>query len=85
MFTVLTLHYTFFVYFQMSLFCCRLQETCSAKDVSTSASVINATSVDISWHRFEVSPTEKIIGYIIYYIVAPEKNITHMGIDSCVQ
>lgn len=61
------------------------EETCVAKEITSSCNVLSSSEVEIEWERFDISKTEKIVAYIIYFIVAPERNITHLGIDSCVQ
>lgn len=61
------------------------EQTCLARAINTWHKVLNHTSVEISWEKINVTETEKIMGYIIYYIVAPDRNITHRGIDTCVQ
>lgn len=61
------------------------EQTCSAKVVVTWSKVLNSTSVEISWKKIHVSESEKVIGFIIYYIVAPIRNVTHLGVDTCVQ
>lgn len=61
------------------------EEICLARDIRTSFEVLSNSSAEIKWQRINVSDSEKVIAYIIYYIEAPEKNITHLGIDTCVQ
>lgn len=61
------------------------EETCSARDITTSHKVLTHDTVEIRIERIHVPDTEKIVGYIIYYIVAPEQNVTHFGVDTCVQ
>lgn len=60
------------------------EQTCSARAIVTWFKVLNHTSVEISWEKFNITKSEQIMGYIIYYVVAPERNITHRGIDTCV-
>lgn len=59
------------------------EESCSAQIIISIAKVLSSTAVTISWQRFLIPDSQKIVGYTIYYIEAPEENITHMGIDSC--
>lgn len=61
------------------------EQTCLARAMSTWYTVLNHTSAEISWEKLNVTENEKIMGSIIYYIVAPDRNITHRGIDTCVQ
>lgn len=61
------------------------EQTCSARAIETWFKVLNESSVDISWVKIKISDSEKIMGYIIFYIVAPERNVSHLGIDTCVQ
>lgn len=61
------------------------EESCTARVISSSAVVNSPSNVTIRWQPFEISDVQKMIGYTIYYIEAPERNITHMGIDSCVR
>lgn len=61
------------------------EQTCSARAIVTWFKVLNHTSVEISWEKINITESEKIMGYIIYYVDAPERNITHRGIDTCVQ
>lgn len=59
--------------------------TCVAQSIVTEYRVLNSSNVEISWNKISILETEKIIGYIVYYIVAPSQNLTHVGIDTCVQ
>lgn len=61
------------------------EQTCSAREIVTWYHVIDPSSAKISWKKITVSDSEKIMGYIIFYIEAPEKTVTHLGIDTCVQ
>lgn len=58
------------------------EEICSSGDIQTSFNVLSHSAVEIKW---ECLDTDKIrtFGYIIYYMEAPNKNITHLSIDSC--
>lgn len=59
------------------------EESCSALIIISNAEVLSSNNVTIIWQRFPIPESQKMVGYSIYYIEAPEKNITHMGIDSC--
>lgn len=61
------------------------EQTCSAKAIPTTFKVLNHTDVQITWEKMEVLASERVVGYIIYYIEAPSRNVTHLGIDTCVQ
>lgn len=61
------------------------EETCSARDIETDFKVLSPNNVEITVQRIHVPDSEKIVGYIIYYIIAPERNVTHFGSDTCVQ
>lgn len=61
------------------------EQTCSAKPIATWNKVLDCKTVEISWEKINITDAEKIMGYIIFYVVAPERNITHRGIDTCVQ
>lgn len=61
------------------------EQPCFALPISTWHNVLNHTSVEISWEKLNVSKTEKIMGSIIYYVVAPDRNVTYRGLDTCVQ
>lgn len=61
------------------------EQTCSARAIETWFNVLNESSVEISWTKIKIADFEKIMGYIIFYIVAPERNVSHLGIDTCVQ
>lgn len=61
------------------------EQTCLARAMTTWHHILNHTSVEVSWEKINVTESEKIMGYVIYYIIAPERNITHRGIDTCVQ
>lgn len=61
------------------------EQTCSAIAIRTDDKVLNSSSVEISWNKIKVSESEKIAGYIVYLIVAPNMTVTHIGIDTCVQ
>lgn len=45
------------------------EQTCSAKSIATQFKVLSPSSVKIIWQKIEVSKAEKIIAYIVYYIV----------------
>lgn len=60
-------------------------QTCLSRAMATFEKVLNYTSVEISWEKLNVSSNEKIMGSIIYYVVAPERNVTYRGMDTCVQ
>lgn len=59
------------------------EETCTAIRISASAEAVSFSNVTITWEQFVIPPTQKLMGYMIYYIEAPQRNITHMGVDSC--
>lgn len=59
------------------------EESCSAQRIISNVDVLSSTAVTIIWEPFKIPDTQKTVGYTIYYIEAPEKNITHMGIDAC--
>lgn len=61
------------------------EQTCSAREIVTFCKVIDQSSAEIAWRKITVSDSEKIMGYIIFYIEAPERTVTHLGIDTCVQ
>lgn len=61
------------------------EQTCLARVVDTWHRVLNQTSVEIIWSKINVSETEKIMGYLIFYVAAPERNVIHLNIDTCVQ
>lgn len=61
------------------------EETCSARLIQTYFEVLTQNTVQITIERIHVPEDEKIVGYIIYYMVAPEQNVTHFGIDTCAQ
>lgn len=61
------------------------EQTCSAREIVTFCKVIDQSSAKIAWKKITVSDSEKIMGYIIFYIEAPERTVTHLGIDTCVQ
>lgn len=61
------------------------EQTCSASVIATRPVVLSSSSVEIIWDKVNVSESEKVVGYIIYYIVAPTMTVTHLGIDTCVQ
>lgn len=61
------------------------EQTCSAREIVTWYKVINESSAEVSWKRIQISDSEKIMGYIVFYIEAPERTVTHLGIDTCVQ
>lgn len=58
------------------------EEVCSASDIETTFTVLSYSSVEIQWERID---TDKVrtFGYVVYYMEAPDKNITHLSIDSC--
>lgn len=59
------------------------EETCSARLIQTYFDVLTQDTVKITIERIDVPENEKIVGYIIYYMVAPEQNVTHFGMDTC--
>lgn len=61
------------------------EETCSARLIQTYFDVLTRDTVSITIERIDVPENEKIVGYIIYYMVAPEQNVTHFGMDTCAQ
>lgn len=61
------------------------EQTCSARSITTTFNVLSSDKVEISWNKIELADSEKIVGYIIFYIVAPSKNVSHLGIETCVQ
>lgn len=61
------------------------EQTCSANAIATTMKVLSSSSVEIIWNKISVLETEKIVGYIVYYIVAPTRNVSRIGIDTCVQ
>ena len=61
------------------------EQTCSASAIATTTKVLSSSSVDIIWNKINVKESEKIVGYIVYYIVAPTRNVSRIGIDTCVQ
>lgn len=61
------------------------EQTCKSRAMVTFAHVLNHTSVQISWENLNVTDKEKVLGSIIYYVVAPERNVTYRGMDTCVQ
>lgn len=61
------------------------EQTCSANIIVTESNVLSSSSVEITWNKINISNSEKIVGYIVYYIVAPTTTVTHLGIDTCVQ
>lgn len=61
------------------------EQTCLSRAMATYEKVINHTSVEIFWEKLNVTKDEKITGSVIYYVVAPERNITYLGMDTCVQ
>lgn len=60
------------------------EQSCTVRTIVTSNTVLNCSSVEIKWDKVLVDANEKVVGYIIYYIVAPARNITHVGLDTCV-
>lgn len=58
-------------------------ETCTTEIIKTNAVVISHSNVSISWNTLTTLDKDTEVGYNIYYIEAPEKNITYRGIDSC--
>lgn len=58
------------------------EEVCSASDIETKFEVLSHSSVEIQWERID---TDKVrtFGYVIYYMEAPDKSVTHLTIDSC--
>lgn len=61
------------------------EQTCITKTMATWHKVLDHTSVEINWNRIKITDAERIMGYLIYYVAAPQRNITHRGIDTCVQ
>ncbi|XP_055296266.1 insulin-like receptor [Sitodiplosis mosellana] len=61
------------------------EQTCTATVIVTSNNVLSSSSVKINWDKITVLDTEKIVGYIIYYIVAPTRTVSRLSIDTCVQ
>lgn len=61
------------------------EATCLSRAMATWHTVLNHTSIEISWEKLNISNTEKIMGSVIYYVVAPDRNVTHRGLDTCVQ
>lgn len=61
------------------------EQTCLSRAMATYEKVLNHTSVEIFWERLNVTKNEKTMGSVIYYVVAPERNITYRGMDTCVQ
>lgn len=61
------------------------EQTCLIRPMATWHNVLNHTSVEISWEKIKIANSEKLMGTIIYYMVAPERNVTHRGLDTCVQ
>lgn len=61
------------------------EQTCSANIIVTQSNVLNSSTVEIIWNKINITKLEKIVGYIVYYIVAPDMTVTHLGIDTCVQ
>lgn len=59
------------------------EQTCSAISLVTECNNITNISAVISWNKIDVNETQKIIGYLVYYIVAPSQNVSHLGIDTC--
>lgn len=59
------------------------EETCSARAIQTYFDVLTQDTVKISVERINVAENEKIVDCIIYYMIAPEQNVTHFGIDTC--
>lgn len=59
-------------------------QTCSVREIFASPNVLNASSVEIVWKKINITEEETIAGYLVYYIKAPQKNITHIGFESCV-
>ncbi|XP_031617136.1 insulin-like receptor [Contarinia nasturtii] len=60
------------------------EQTCVARQIVAWSRVISSTQVEILWHRINVSETEKVIGYEIAYIASREKNVSRIGIDTCI-
>lgn len=61
------------------------EQTCSARAIITTNTVLNQSSVRIVWKRIDISDSEKVMGYIVHYIIAPERTVKYLGIDSCVE
>lgn len=61
------------------------EQTCSENLIVTEYKVLSSSSVQITWNKINITKSEKIVGYIVYYIVAPTLTVTHIGIDTCVQ
>lgn len=59
------------------------EESCTAITIKSEFEVGSHHNVTIKWERFHVPNNQTIEGYIIYYIIAPDQNITYVGIESC--
>lgn len=59
------------------------EEICAVEFISSIAEVLNSTDVRITWERFKLSELCRMVGYTIFYIEAPERNVTHDGVNVC--
>lgn len=63
------------------------EQTCMAKRIKSSSKILTHESVTITWSRFDVPLAQRVYAYIIYYVEAPVRNISRIGMDaySCTQ
>lgn len=59
-------------------------QSCTARIFNSSQVVISDTEVDIIWDTFVAPLNQVVVGYLVYFVEAPERNVTLTGIDSCV-
>lgn len=58
------------------------EDACTQRDIETDFYEVTHKSINIRWERLEYNNIRPI-GYIIFYIEAPERNITHLELHSC--
>lgn len=57
---------------------------CNVATLHTNSTVKSSTSVLIEWEPCLLPDPSSVLGYMVYYIEAPEQNLTqHDGVDAC--
>lgn len=57
---------------------------CNVVNLNVNSTVTSSTSVLIEWERCVLPDPRSVLGYMVYYIEAPEQNLTeHDGLDAC--
>ncbi|PSN49106.1 hypothetical protein C0J52_13639 [Blattella germanica] len=57
---------------------------CNVVTLSANATVLSSKTVLIEWEPCKVPDPTSVLGYMVYYIEAPERNVTeHDGLDAC--